>query len=103
MDEAVTSRPTQITISIDPPLKFGGGDFSQLVLHEPTAGEVLLGEMQIKGGVNAWTLRNRMMHMVAKCAGVPFPVVEMLPMTTFNKAWSFIHPFYETGLETTGN
>jgi Phage tail assembly chaperone proteins, E, or 41 or 14 len=92
--------PTQITIDLTPPITFDNREYTQLVLREPTAGDILLGEEQIKNGMNAWTLRNRQIHLIAKCSGVPVPVVTRLPMRVFNRAWAYISPFYEFGLET---
>lgn len=95
--------PTQFTIEISPPVSFNSRDYAQLVLREPTGSDMLAGDEQIKNGMNAWTLRNRQYHMIARCADVPFNVVTKLPARTLNQAWNFIGPFYDAGLETGGN
>jgi hypothetical protein len=95
--------PDQVTISLSPPVVFDRRDYAQLVVREPRAGEVLMAEQQVKNSVNPWTIRNRQIHLIAKCSDVPLPVVEMLPMRKFNEAWAFISPFFTVGLETTEN
>jgi hypothetical protein len=96
-----TELPDQITIVLSPPVTFDGREFSQLVLREPRAGDVLTAEEQVKNSVNPWTIRNRQMHLVARCADVPFPVVSKLPMRKFNQAWGFVLPFFDAFPATT--
>ncbi len=95
--------PDQITIALNPPVVFDQREYPQLVLREPRAGDVLLAEQQVKNSVNPWTIRNRQIHLIAKCADVPLPVIEKLPMRKYNQAWAFISPFFDAGLETTAN
>jgi hypothetical protein len=72
-------------------------------MAEPLAGHVLYAEQQLKNGANAWAIRNRQIHLISKCAAVPIPVVEKLPMRQFNAAWEFIVPFFDATPGTTGS
>lgn len=98
-----TEIQTQATIDISPPVMFDNREYSQLVLREPTGADMLAAEEQIKNGMNAWTMRNRQYHLIARCAGVPFPVVTKIPARTLNLAWAFILPFFDYGQQTGEN
>ena len=100
-DEKYVDLPDQITIYLTPPITFDNREYSQIVLREPRAGDVLLAEEQVKNSVNPWTIRNRQMHLIARCGDVPLPVITKLPMRKFNQAWGFVLPFFEAIPATT--
>jgi len=90
----------QITIPLPAPVEWNGRHYGELTLIEPRVGHVLFAEQQLKNSTNPWSLRNRQIHLISKCADLPIPVVEKLPMRAFNEAWSFIVPFFEASLST---
>jgi Phage tail assembly chaperone proteins, E, or 41 or 14 len=92
--------PITKTIVLATPIKYENQEYAQLVLREPRAKEVLQADEHIKNGMNAWTLRNRQLHLVAKVAAVPFPVIEQLPISALNNAMAYIDRFLVPGQET---
>lgn len=90
----------QITIPLPTPVEWSGRQYNELTLIEPRAGHVLFAEQQLKASTSPWNLRNRQIHLISKCADLPIPVVEKLPMRVFNEAWNYIVPFFEASLST---
>lgn len=101
--DAKPELPSQITVDLSPPISFDNREYAQLILKEPRAADMLAGDEQVRNGSTEWHLRNRQIHLIAKVAGVPAPVVLRLPMRQFNEAWGFIVPFYYAGLPTGGS
>ena len=88
------------TIQITPPISFEGREYTDLVLREPTAGEVLVGDMQLRNGVTQEALRTRQMHIISRVAGVPVPVIQKLRISQQNEAWAYVSAFLDIGLAT---
>lgn len=100
LDNLPPLPPASYTIEIDPPVTFSGGEYKQLVLREPKAGEVRQADEQLRLGVTQHALDNRNIHLIAKVAGVPVPVVELLGVTRVKIAMAYIDPFLAYGPET---
>lgn len=98
-----TSLPMSKTIELADPIKFEGHEVLCLVLREPRAKEVLQADEQLRHGVTPGALRNREIHLVAKCSGQPVPVIEQINISALNAAMAYINPFLNSGQETGGS
>ncbi len=92
--------PPTFTIEINPAIEHEGGRYEALVLHEPTTGDVLLGDMQLRNGASHEGLRQRQIHIIHRVSGVPVLVVQKLPISKFNQAWAYISAFLDSGRAT---
>ena len=50
------------------------------MLREPTTGEVLLAEQQLRRGMTPETTRLYYLHLIGKVGNMPVPVVNLLPV-----------------------
>ncbi|WP_428492164.1 phage tail assembly protein [Rhodopila sp.] len=85
--------PPTLTIELAKPVNFDGREYVQLILREPTAKEVLSALEHIRNGQNGHSVRNMEMHLVAKAAGVPLPVIEQIPISALFRAMEYISTF----------
>lgn len=92
--------PSTCTIEFGRAVRFEDKEFTQLVLREPRVKEVLQADEQLRHGVTPSSLRNREMHLVAKVAEIPFPVVEMMPITSLLKGMEYLNRFLSFGQRT---
>jgi hypothetical protein len=95
-----TLPPPTLTIELSPPIEHDGGKYEGLVLREPTAGDVLLGDMQLRNGGTHENLRLRQIHIIHRVAGVPVLLVQKLPISKYNQAWAYISAFLDYGPPT---
>jgi Phage tail assembly chaperone proteins, E, or 41 or 14 len=95
-----TLPPPTLTIELAPPIEHDGGRYEALVLREPTTGDVLLGDMQLRNGTTHENLRQRQIHIIHRVAGVPVPLVQKLPISKFNQAWVYVSAFLDAGPPT---
>jgi hypothetical protein len=79
-------------IPIEPPIELGSVPYTELVLREPTAGEMVRVD-KLTG--YAWTVA-----LVAAVAGVPPPVIERLGVRTLNEASIYLTGFTTAALTT---
>lgn len=100
MSETRPARPATFTLEIDPAVSFEGRDYRELILREPTAKEVLRADELLRNGTTPAAIRNREIHLMSFCAGVPLPVIEKLRISTHNRGMSYILPFLTDGQET---
>jgi hypothetical protein len=100
--EEIEEKDDDITklIELQKSITFDGHEYAQIVLREPTVKEVMQADEMLKGGVNVGSNRNRQMHLVAKAAEVPFPVIEQLPISVLTRAMVYIDRFLDAGQET---
>jgi hypothetical protein len=85
--------PTTMTIDLGTPISFDGREYGQVILREPRIGEVRIANEQLKNGITAAAAEQRNMHLIAKVSGLPFPVVEQLPISIANKATAYLSVF----------
>src|ERR1700743_2703075 len=74
----INELPASFTVPIEPPIKFNGVDYAELVLREPSTDQVRRAEEQLKFGEMPHARRNYIMHLIANVSGVPFPVVQKM-------------------------
>ena len=99
----VSDLPTSPqSFTIHPPIEFQGQTYSELLLREPTTGENLRGAMQMRSGVTQESIMNRQHTIMSAVSGVPVPVIQKLPVSLFNKGWTYIESFLIAGLPTGG-
>jgi hypothetical protein len=89
--------PSTYCIPIDPPIEFQGGKFDQLVLREPRTGEVRMADELVRTLGKPSEHTNRNIHLIAKVAGVPVPVVEQAGVTRTNIAMAYLSLFLGYG------
>ena len=95
--------PASLTIPIDPPVNFGGADYAQIVLREPTVDEVRQAEEQLRFGRTPHAVRNYEIHLVSKCSGVPLPVIQKMGVSRVLAAMAYISIFLGVGRGTGAN
>lgn len=90
-------------VNIEPPIEFQQKQYSVLELREPTIGEVITGDQQLRNGMTSETVHRREVYILARVANVPVPVIEKLPVSLHNRAWSYVANFLSDGLATGGS
>ena len=95
--------PSSYTVTLDPPVKYDGRDYRELVLREPRAGEVRQADEQVRNGATMSNLRNREHHLIAKVSGVPFPVVEQAGVSRITLAMAYLNRFLAPAPETSAS
>lgn len=101
-DDPFRDIPPTLTIPIDPPVAFEGREYGQIILREPRAGQVRQADEQVRGGVTMAAMRTREHHLVASVSGLPFPVVERLPVSRVTLAMEYLNRFLAVGRQTGG-
>jgi hypothetical protein len=92
--------PAQFNERIEPPIEFQKGTFETFILREPTAGEVLTSDEQLRNGATHFSLRQRQIFLIHRVSGLPVPVVQKLPISQVNRGWTYLQSFLERGLAT---
>ncbi len=100
MAESMPEPAGSMVIELDPPIEVGGGKWDRLILREPTAGEVMRAEAEMKGAVTADGVRRYQIALLSAVAGVDRRVIERLPISRLNEGWQFLAGFIEAGLKT---
>ncbi|HET6606746.1 MAG TPA: phage tail assembly protein [Rhodopila sp.] len=81
------------TIFLDDPIKFNGGEYSQLELREHTIGEWKKAETHR-------TATTHFIQLISSVSGWPVPAVEQLPQSKFDEAVLFLQGFMKRGPAT---
>ena len=81
--------PAELTITLQPPVNFGGIDYGQLQLREPTAGEMIACD-DVRG--YAW-----MVKLASKVAAVPAQAVEKVRVSEILEAGEYLLGFTNAG------
>lgn len=84
---------TEKTIILINPIEVGGVTYAELVLREPTAGELLKSTSKSASWVETCIL------LISAIAGVPRGVVEKLCQRDFQECCSFLGSFAAAGQE----
>jgi Phage tail assembly chaperone proteins, E, or 41 or 14 len=88
--EAEAAAPRVLDLELDPPVMFQKKPFAALHLEEPTGKMMERCEMELQGGVNAYSLRRAQITLIAAVAKVPREVVEAMPIGQIARAWDFL-------------
>jgi hypothetical protein len=88
------------TFEINPPIEFQNKLYSMMTLREPTIGEVIQGDGQMRNGPNMESIHNRECVIIARVSGIPLPVIQKIRVSTHNAAWAFLNNFLSRGLPT---
>jgi hypothetical protein len=98
----INDVPPSKTITFAEPIRFDGRDYTEIVLREPRIGEMRQANEQLRNGVTSAALDNRAMHLISKVTGIPFPVVERLPVSAANEAMVYLGLFINSSGPVTG-
>lgn len=95
-EDPFADLPPSITIPLTRPVTFDGKEYRELVVREPRQSEVTRARGQLKiGGMQG--AANYETHLVAMCADVPVPVIEMAGASRVAWAITFINSFLAAG------
>jgi hypothetical protein len=100
--EPEQNPPTTLTLPINPPLTEKGITYDTLSLQEPTTGHIRRAQSQLRRGVGAQTLRAYQIWLVSFVAEIPYDVAKRFPISTLNRAVSYLSGFSRPGQETGG-
>ena len=90
--------PATMTLPLDPPIEFNGGQYSSLTLREPTADEARKAEEQLRSNpMLPHNRRNRQIHLVSLVSGVPVPVIQKLGVSKLQTAMVYLNLFLDVG------
>ena len=89
--------PDTMTIALDPPIAYRGGELAEVTLKEPTARQVREAEREMTpeapwAGMLAYELK-----LIGLVAGLPAPALELLPIGLANLASVFLQEFVTKG------
>lgn len=84
-------------LTLPVPVTFDGRDYTTLSLSEPSTGATRKAQGQFRKGAGAQAARAYQMHLVANAAGVPFGIVQRLPVSTLNAAATYLQGFISAG------
>ena len=90
----------QGTITLDAPIEFQNRKYETLQLREPTIGEVIRGDGQMRNGSSLESMHSRECVIISAVTGWPLPAAHRLPISVHNRAWSYLEAFLRTGLQT---
>jgi Phage tail assembly chaperone proteins, E, or 41 or 14 len=93
-DAAPAEQPDELTIPLAETLQIGTTWVSELNLREPTLGELIKGD-KYEG-------MQRTVVLVALASGLPRAVIELVPISEFAKAASFVLGFTEAAPKSGG-
>lgn len=93
--------PASLIIPLDPPVEFKGGKYEQLTLREPNLAEVRKAETRLRNQSNVEALRAYQVALIALVAGVPEPMLDLLPIRIVEKGWRYLE-FFLGGGQATG-
>ncbi len=94
----------QLVIPLDAPIvRQGGGEVTEITLHEPKASDVRKAETHLRSGVNPLSLREYQMALVTSVSGLSRAVIEELPVSKLMEAAEYLQDFITPGLATGQN
>ena len=91
--------PDTMTILLDPPVAYGGGEVAELRLREPTGRQVREAERELGAEapwVNAVAYELKLIGLVT---GLPTAALDALPIGATNFAAAFLQEFIEAGAD----
>jgi len=88
-----------LTIPLSRPIKTKLGEVHELVLREPTAGEILKSEVPLRDKVTPDAFRETQQALVSLVTGIALDSISELPISVLVKASEFLYRFQEAGLE----
>ncbi|MFC0407916.1 phage tail assembly protein [Roseomonas elaeocarpi] len=100
LGEDTADRPDEWEIELPTELSYQGVQYATLRLSEPTTGGVRKAQGQLRKGVGPQSMRAYQMWLVANASGVPFQVIQQLPVSTLNAAATYVQGFIEPGRAT---
>ena len=95
-----TAPADDATITLDAPISFQNRTYETLQLREPTIGEVIRGDGQMRNGATLEAVHNRQCTIISAVTGWPLPAVQKLPVSAHNRAWAYLDSFLQRGLPT---
>lgn len=95
MSKPDAALPPELIIDLDPPISIGESSYDQLVLREPTAGEMR--------AIRARPLNDQQIAGVALIAGVPEKAVERMPISKIVEAEQYLVGFTIAAPKTGGD
>lgn len=94
------TKPTTLTIPLDPPVEVAGGKLEVLKLREPTGKEMMGAEAAISGAITEATLTDFRVKLVSGVSGLTEDAVNLLPCSVFRDAHRFVEAFNGTAPAT---
>ena len=92
--------PEAMTLSIHPPVKFTGTDYTDLDLREPLASEIRKARQLMRTAGSLFEQRRAQMALVTAVSGLPAPVIDALPIRLLNEAARILSRFTVAGRPT---
>jgi hypothetical protein len=89
--------PDTMTITLDPPVAYKGGEIAELVLKEPTARQVRDAEREYNQDAPWAGAVSYEMKLIGLVAGLTPVALEKLPVGVCNYAATFLQEFVEAG------
>ena len=95
MSEARYDLPDpQLLIVLDPPIKRDdGGTVTEILLREPTAGQVRAAESNLRNGINPQSLREYQLSLVAAVSGISRKVIDQVPIHQLVEGADYLQNF----------
>lgn len=100
LDAEFHDAPPPETLDLEIDVHYQAQHVTVLHLKEPTGKQMRLAERELANGGNPASLRQYQMRLVASVANVPMEVIEAMPVSKINEAFSFLSPFIARGLAT---
>ncbi len=92
--------PDECSLAIEPPLKFLGNEYHEIVIREPLASELRKSRSLTRGVGSIFEMRRSGIMLVAAVSGLPQPVIEALPIRVFHRATRLCNRFTRAGRKT---
>lgn len=86
-------------IELESEIEHNGIRITEVVLHEPTAVEVMRAEIELKN-MTPETIRRYQIRLVSEVSKHKVPLIERLPIQKLNEASRYLQAFVEAGPET---
>jgi len=94
------AQPEQWDLELPKPVSFQGIEYATLMLTEPLTGIVRKAQGHLRKGIGPQSLRSYQLWLVSGTAGVPYQVVQALPVSTLNAAALYLQGFIGPGRRT---
>lgn len=92
-DWVADTESDQLVIDLPAAIKVAEISYDQLILREPTSGEVKKAESSLRANWGAEDKRRHDLWLVAYAAGIPYPAVEAMPISIVVKAYEWLENF----------
>lgn len=92
----MSEQDKTLSIHLDEPIKFSGGEYQQLDLREFTVGEWKKSELHSRATA-------QYTQLLSSVSTWPVPAIEMLPISKFDEAIAFLVGFMRRGQATGEN